>query len=302
MTASKSSQNIVWLALFVLVVVWGFNFTVMKVATNYSGPFTFSAQRYVIGTLVLFALLALRRRDLKSPPWVLTILIGLFQTTGFQALMQWALMTGGAGKVALFIYTMPFWVVPLAWWWLNEKPGLVHWGCIALAALGLVFVIAPWDGVGKPESIVLAIGGGLAWAISVVLSKHVFQRHPSVTVLQLTAWQMLFGTIVLVALAFVIPERSVVWAPEYLFALLYNGLISSGVCWLAWALIVQRLPTRVSGLMALAVPVAAVLFAWGLLGERPSGAETAGIVLIAIALLSLNFSRQIMNKRRAKPP
>ncbi len=107
---------------------------------------------------------------------------------------------------------------------------------------------------------------------------------------------MLFGTIVLAILAFAIPERSIAWTPEYFFALFYNGLLSSGVCWLAWAVVVWRLPTHASGLSALAVPVAAVLFAWGLLGERPSALETAGIVLIALALLSLNFSR-----RRAAP-
>src|SRR6185437_15319439 len=95
--------------------------------------FTFSAQRYVIGTVVLFALLALRRNSLKPTPWLPTIAIGLTQTMAFQALAQWALVSGGAGKTALLAYTMPFWVVPLAWWWVHEKPGLTRWLCIVIA-------------------------------------------------------------------------------------------------------------------------------------------------------------------------
>ncbi|MGH8161365.1 MAG: DMT family transporter, partial [Gammaproteobacteria bacterium] len=146
MTVSTPGNRVVWFALLVLVVIWGFNFTVMKVAMEYSGPFTFSAQRYALGTLILFTLLAFRCRELKPPPWGPTILIGLCQTAGFQALMQCALVSGGAGKVALFVYTMPFWVVSLAWWWLHEKPGPMRWACIALAALGLLCVIAPWSG------------------------------------------------------------------------------------------------------------------------------------------------------------
>jgi drug/metabolite transporter (DMT)-like permease len=292
MTSSVSSRRVVWLALLALILIWGFNFTVMKTAMRYSGPFAFSALRYVLGTIVLFALLAFRRKELKPPPWGATIVIGLCQTLGFQALMQLAMVRGGAGKVAMFVYTMPFWVVPIAWGLLHEKPGRLRWACIGLAALGVVCIIAPWRGVSKPLAIGLALGAGLSWAMAVVISKRVFERHPDVTALQLTAWQMLPGTIALVILALAIPERSIAWTPEYLFAIAYTGVLASAVCWLAWALIVQRLPAGASGLMALAVPVAGVLFAWGLLGEQPSLAEGIGIILIAAALLSLNFTQR----------
>jgi drug/metabolite transporter (DMT)-like permease len=65
------------------------------------------------------------------------------------------------------------------------------------------------------------------------------------------------------------------------------------VCWVLWALIVQRLSANAAGLTSLAVPVAGVLFAWWLLAERPGPAEWAGIGLIAAALAILNFSRRV---------
>src|SRR5512142_1253672 len=172
---TRHSQRAAWIGLLVLTIIWSLNWTVMKVAMRDAGPFTFSAQRYVIGTLVLFALLAIRRRSLKPTPWAATIAIGLCQTTGFQALAQWALVSGGAGKTALLAYTMPFWVVPLAWWWLHEKPGLRRWICIALAAAGFGCVIRPWQPIGSPRSIGLAMLAGVAWAIATVLSKRLFQ-------------------------------------------------------------------------------------------------------------------------------
>ncbi|HEX5962034.1 MAG TPA: DMT family transporter [Rhodanobacteraceae bacterium] len=293
MTLVPASERAAWIGLLVLTVVWSLNWTVMKVATHYAGPFTFSAQRYVIGTVVLFALLALRHDSLKPTPWLATTLIGLAQTTAFQALVQWALVSGGAGKTALLAYTMPFWVVPLAWWWLHEKPALPGWLCIAIAAAGFVCVIEPWRPLGAPHSVALALVAGLAWAIATVLSKRLFQRHPQVTPLQLTAWQMLAGTLGLVVLALATHEDAVTWSGEYVAALLYNGLLSSGVCWVLWALVVQRLSANVAGLTSLAVPVAGVLFAWGLLQERPSPAEWLGIVLIGAALLALQFSRRM---------
>lgn len=288
-----ASSRAAWIGLLILTVVWSLNWSVMKVAMRDSGPFTFSALRYVIGTLVLFALLALRRNALKPTPWLPTIVIGLMQTTAFQALAQWALVSGGAGKTALLAYTMPFWVVPLAWWWLHDKPGPRRWFCIAIAAAGFICVVEPWRPLGEPRSIMLALLAGLAWAIATVLSKRLFQQHPDVTPLRLTAWQMLVGTLGLVVLMSLSHERAVAWTGTYIAALLYNGLLSSGVCWVLWALVVQKLSANAAGLTSLAVPVAGVLFAWGLLHERPSGPEWIGIVLIGAALFVLNFVRRM---------
>lgn len=293
MPNAHAPERAAWIGLVILTIVWSLNWTVMKVATHYSGPFTFSAQRYVIGTVVLFALLALRRNSLKPTPWLPTILIGLTQTMAFQALAQWALVSGGAGKTALLAYTMPFWVVPLAWWWLHEKPGFTRWLCIVIAAAGFVCVVEPWRPLGAPHSIALALLAGLAWAVATVLSKRLFQQHPEVTPLRLTAWQMLVGTVGLIIVALVMPQRPVDWTGTYIAALLYNGLLSSGVCWVLWALVVHRLSANVAGLTSLAVPVAGVLFAWGLLQEQPSTPEWVGIVLIGMALLALQFRRRM---------
>src|SRR4051794_39486764 len=182
------------IALALLSVIWGFNWIVMKSVLVYVGPLTFSAMRYVFGTAVLFLVLVLRRESLVPTPWRDTLLIGLTQTTGFQLLVQIALLTGGAGKTALLAYTMPFWVIPLAWLVLGDRPALRQWLFIGIAALGLVLVLEPWRGVGSALSALLALAGGMCWAVSTVLSKRLFHKAP-ISPLQLTAWQMLYGTI-----------------------------------------------------------------------------------------------------------
>jgi drug/metabolite transporter (DMT)-like permease len=90
----------------------------------------------------------------------------------------------------------------------------------------------------------------------------------------------------------VIPERAVAWTPGLLAALAYNVLLASGIGWTLWLTVVQRLPAAIAGLTSLAIPVAGVLFAWALLGERPDIAETAGITVIALALLTLLRARR----------
>ena len=234
-------------ALVVLTLIWSFNWIVLKEVLRYVGPFDFSALRYVFGTLVLGVAMIAKRESPKPPPLVETALIGFAQTAGFQAFVQWALVGGGAGKTALLAYTMPFWVVLFSWLILSDRPGARQWASLAIAALGLVFILEPWRGLGGSGSAVLAVAGGVCWALGVVLSKRLFKRCGA-TALSLTTWQMFFGTLLLVAIALAVPSRSIEWSPYLVGALFYNGVLSSGLAWLLWSYVVDRLPANIAGL------------------------------------------------------
>jgi drug/metabolite transporter (DMT)-like permease len=283
---SLAQQRGALIALGILSLIWGFNWIVMKSVLVYVGPMTFSALRYVFGTVVLFVVLYLRGEALAPTPWRDTLLIGIAQTTGFQILVQFALVTGGAGKTALLAYTMPFWVVPLAWAVLGDRPSARQWACIGLAAIGLVLILEPWDGLGGALSSGLALAGGACWAIGTVLAKRLF-HNAAISPLRLTAWQMLYGTIFISALALCLHERATEWSPLLIGALVYNGVLSSGLAWALWLFVVYRLPANVAGLASLITPLVGVGFAWALLGERPDTAETSGIVLMVAALFGV---------------
>jgi drug/metabolite transporter (DMT)-like permease len=283
---SLTDQRGALIALAILSLIWGFNWIVMKSVLAFVGPITFSAMRYVFGTVVLFGVLILRRETLAPTPWRDTLLIGLAQTTGFQILVQLALISGGAGKTALLAYTMPFWVIPLAWALLGDRPAARQWLWIVLAAGGLILVLEPWRAQVGLLSALLALAGGVCWAIGTVLSKRLFQRM-AVSPLRLTAWQMLYGTAFIVALALCLHERTTQWSPQLIGALVYNGVLSSGVAWALWLFIVQRLPANVAGLASLITPLVGVLCAWVLLHEQPDMAESIGIAVIGIALFGV---------------
>lgn len=281
-----STQLRALLALSLLSLIWGANWTVMKGVLAYVGPLHFSALRYVFGTGVLFLVLFLRGESLAPTPWRDTLWIGLAQTTGFQTLVQLALLTGGAGKTALLAYTMPFWMIPLAWLLLGERPGRRQWLAIGFAALGLVGILQPWRVRWAGTSALLALSGGLAWAFGTVLTKRLFQRA-ALSPLRLTAWQMAFGTGGLVLLASLVPERPTDWSMPFVAALAYNGVLSSGLAWAMWLFVVQRVPAHVAGLASLATPLVGVLVAAVMLGEWPDRTEVTGIVCIVLALLGI---------------
>ena len=213
------------------------------------------------------------------------MLIGLAQTTGVQIAVQLALVSGGAGKTALLAYTMPFWVIPLAWLLLGDRPSARQWICIGVAASGLLLVLEPWSGLGALSSL-LALAGGACWAVGTVLAKRLF-HNAAISPLRLTAWQMLYGTIFITALALCLHGRATEWSPLLIGALVYNGVLSSGLAWALWLFVVHRLPANVAGLASLITPLVGVAFAWALLGEHPDAAESAGILLMVAALFGV---------------
>ncbi|OAT56376.1 hypothetical protein M989_00021 [Kluyvera georgiana ATCC 51603] len=62
----------------------------------------------------------------------------------------------------------------------------------------------------------------------------------------------------------------------------------------------RNLPAGIASLSTLAVPVFGVLFSWWLLGEKPDGLETVGIVLIVCALAVISLKKRAPQVQRSR--
>lgn len=280
-------------ALAFLTLVWGYNWVVMKVALQYSAPFPFAAARSVGGGLCLLLVLLLAGKPLRlRHPWR-TLLLGLLQTSLFIGLVCWSLVEGGAGKSAVLAYTMPFWVILLAPFFLGEHLRGAQWLAVMLAFLGLLLIFSPWHRAPDFMSACIALGAGIAWGLSVLVAKKIPVANRW-ELLSLTGWQMLMGAVPLLVVAWCVPGRPVEWTWAYAAALVYNIVPANALAWALWLFVVGRLTATLSGLASLATPVVGVLCGWWQLGERPTGAVSAGmlLVLLALGLLSLAAPRK----------
>ena len=275
MSASVKSTPLAISGLIVLTLIWSYSWIFMKQVMGYVGAFDFTALRCIFGTFVLFLVLLVRGRGLRPTPFRFTFAIALLQTCGMIGLAQWALVSGGAGKVAILTYTMPFWVVILAALFLGERLRRLQYAAIGIAAVGLVFVMQPWQlDLSSMKSAILAILSGVSWGASAIVAKRLYARHPRVDLLSLTAWQMLYAALVMSVVAWLVPQREIDWQPTVFWAL----------AWSLWLFVLKNLPASIASLSTLAVPVCGVLFSWWLLGENPGAVEGSGIVLIVLAL------------------
>ncbi|HMO47714.1 MAG TPA: DMT family transporter [Rubrivivax sp.] len=289
MSADRTQARRAVIVLALLSLIWGYNWVVMKLANHYAGPFQFTALRCVFGALVLFAALLLRRASLRLIAPGPTLLLGLLQTAAFTGLAQWALVSGGAGKTAVLVYTMPFWLLLLAWPLLGERLRRAQWPAVIVAAAGLLLIVEPWRLRGTLLSDGLAIASGLVWAASAIVAKKLRERH-QVDLLSLTAWQMLFGSLVLVVVALAVPAPPLVVSAELVALTAFIAIFGTGLGWLMWLYVLDQMPASTAGLGSLAIPAIGVLASWLQLGERPGVAEFAGMLLIIAGLALLSFA------------
>jgi len=293
--ATARSRDLGVLALVALGPIWGYGWVATKVALGYSQPLTFAALRLALSAACLFLVLIVMRRPLRPPPLAWTALIAFLQTTLFIGFSMLALSIGGAGKVAVLTYTMPFWLLLLAWVFLGERLHGLQWPAIAIAFTGLVLVVQPWH-TGGAMSGLLACAGGLAWAASALVVKLMQRRH-HVDVLSLTTWQMTLGAIPLVVLAALTYSGGPQWTTGFIWGLAYTVLLANAVAWVLWLYALRSLSAGAAGLGTLAIPVVGVVAAWLQLGERPSAGEAAGMALIVAALAIIAVRGLIVARR-----
>jgi len=275
-------------ALIALSCLWGYNWVVMKEALKYAGPFDFAALRMVVGTVCLFGLLLWRRRFLRPRRVFQTMLLGFLGTTITIGAVTWALALGSVGRTAILVYTMPFWVLLLAWPILRERIRGNQWIPTILAFTGLLIILDPGNLHGSALSKILAIVSGVAWGLGAIVTK-VMRKRTEFDLVSLTTWQMFFGTIPLVAIALVVPEEPVRWTMPFIASLIYSGIFSNAVAVLLWFYILEKLPAGAASMGTLATPVIGMTASFIQLGERPSPWEGTGMILVLIALALLTY-------------
>lgn len=288
MTAKTSDRLGPAIALVALAFIWGYNWVVMKVALENASPVNFTALRSLLSAAVMFAVLIMLRRPLRPVRGWSLVLLGLLQTTGFVGFTALALETGAAGKSAVLAYTMPFWTLLMTGPLLGERMPRSQWPAVALAVAGLVGILSPWSASLGIAAGLYSLGAAWAWAISNVVAKRM--RLDGSELLNVTAWQTLYGGICLGVLALFADNEPMRFTFGFTLALIFNVVFATALAWLLWLYALNKMSAAASGLAILGVPVVAIAAAWLQLGERPTPGEAAGMLLIVVALAWLSVA------------
>jgi len=291
--ADPASLRRAGIALALLSLLWGYNWIAMKVSLDYATPVASAATRFALAACCLAPVARYMGHSLLVPrsEWRYVAILSTLLAANF-AFTLIALDLGGVGRTAVLVYTMPFWVIVIARVWLKEKMGTLQWAAVALAFAGLLVLVDPLRLQGWLPSL-LAVVAGASWAYSVVLIKSI-QGRIATHIMTLTVWQMAMCTLLLWASQMVVPSPPIQWTWQFLAAIGFSAILGSALSWMLFYYALARLPAGLAGLGTLATPVIGVITAWIHFGERPSGQDAGGMLLIAVGLglLALGGARR----------
>lgn len=260
--------------LFLMALIWGVNFSIVKFATELMQPLAFTGLRVILAAIVLLSFAFTRKQKLPSRREIVSLIVlGMLGNGIYQLLFVEGISRTRVGNAALVVAATPAFIAIISRWGGLEKISrrVVAGIALSLIGVGIVVLGSARAASGTPTFVgtMLVFGGTLCWtAFTVMLQPFARRLDP----IHLSAFTMLGGTIPL----FVFTSHALVstsWSSLGFAAwgaVFYASVISMGVAYLFWYRGLRVLgPTR-TAIYGNLQPVIAILVAWIFLSETPT--------------------------------
>lgn len=271
--------------LFLMVVIWGANFSVAKVALESVPPLAFNALRFPFAALAVIIALRLRGPiPLPEPRDISRIVVlGLLGNVLYQQFFIFGLDHTNAGIAGVLLAGTPILTALVSAAVGHERVRPRAWIGVAATFLGIVLVVqqsgAMDEGDGNMAGGLLMIGASIAWAAYTVGARPLLVRYGA---LRVTAWTLWVGTslLVLIGLPQVLSLPRSTFTPAVWLAVMYAGALSIGIAYMIWYNGVRVIGNTRTAAYSNAVPVVALVIAWLWLGEVPTTGALIGSAII----------------------
>ena len=280
-----------------LTAVYAACFVAIKAGLPYAPPLRFAGLRTLIASLSLFGLLIALRRPVRAPraTWRWIVPLALTATASAYGAMFVSPGRAGAGIASVVGNAQPLFVSALAAIALNERMTRGKWLTLGLGLTGVAAIAVPALVASDAYSLsgaafALASAGGFA-AGSVLIKR----MDPGSRLIPVTAWQLLLGSVALLAAsAFAERGERVIWNVEFAVLLLFLAVPGTSVTTAVWYWLVQRDELGRLTMFFFLVPVFGLALAAVIYGER-----IAPLAGVGVALILASSGSAIIDMRRA---
>jgi len=274
----------------VMVLIWGFNWSAMKIGLQIAPVFTFNFHRFIFSTIFLLFLCLVKRvnwvKDLQTNVHMMIYcFISIFGFT----LTTIGLIYQSSGVGAVLTYTQPIWVFLLSLFLLNENFSFTKLFGIFLGLLGVTFLFLKDVGSMASTSSTLIISGAILWAASTVYYK---MKLENVDAIYLNFYNSILATLTAFILSLVLENPFTTYNLTYLISVVYSGALASGVGMTIWIFLLKNGNAVTLSSSSLIVPLLALVFSSIILGEEIGYRTILGsaFVLTGIYLVNRNAS------------
>lgn len=282
------------LLLVLLMALWGFNFSVIKLGVNNIDPFLLTALRFSLAVLPL--IFFVRRPNV---PWRYLMTYGLTFGVGVWGLTTLSVGVGLSGGLASLLLDMSVISSLLVGRYLLKEHVTVSkvLGSL-LALLGLGLIIWHQDGTVTPLGLALVLSASVFWSINGLIVKRSGTRE----VFAFNIWGMAFAPIPLFILALCVSGPSSVMQSiadingSVLFSAAFQAYPTTLLGYWFWNKMIVKYSVSSVAPMTLLVPVFALIGGYIFFGESLDAVQAIAAVVI---LLGVAVSEIKLPARRA---
>ena len=280
-----------------MILIWGTNFSVVKVALRDFPEIPFNATRLAVATAVFLAAIrwtrdeARPRAPLTRTDWIQLLFLGLVGTFLYQLCFVAGVRRTSVGNGSLIVGISPIVIALMSAMAGHERISLLRWAGVFMALLGLYFVV----GKGVEFSAqtlrgdLLMLGGVFCWATYSVASQPILKRHSPLIVIGLT-----FSIGAACYVLMMVPTlMDVNWGGVSGFSwflMVASALLALNVSYWIWYTGLKRLGGSRTSMYSYLTPIVAMIVAAIWIGEPISGKSIAGAAAIFAGLLITRFT------------
>ncbi len=306
---STRSSRLDWLIFIALGFFWGSSYLFIKIGVDHGlEPFTLIMFRLLIGFILLATVVAIARQPLPRDPRTYghLLVMGTINIAIPFALITFAEQTVDSSLASVINSAVPLFVIVLAAIFLPGETITVN----RLVGLGIGFVgvailvgfdVSTLGGANVPGELALVLATISYASGNVYAKRNIHGLRPMIP----AVFQVFFGLLVTSTLAFT-TERplAVDWSPEAVLAVVWLGLLGSGLAYLCYFRILQHWGATRTSLVAYLLPVWGIALGAIVLHEPIAASTLLGTVLIVggIALVNSRFGTRPLFVRGGAPP
>ncbi len=280
-------QKSVMLLIF-LVVVWGINWPLSKIALDYSPPLLFAGIRTVIGGLILILialpkLQALRLKELW-PIYLTSAVLSIVFYYGFQTI---GLQYVPAGLFSSIVFLQPVLLGIFSWLWLGESMYGLKMTGLLLGFLGVASLsIGGITGSISLSGIILALLSALSWALGTIYLKKNAAR---VDMLWMTAMQITIGGVILLIFGSATEQwTDITWNSSFVLNTLFIAIFVIALGWLVYFKLINEGEASKVGSFTFLIPLISIGASVVLLNEQITWNLVIGLLLIVSSIVMVN--------------
>ena len=277
--------------LMTAAILWGFSFTVQNIGLEECPALTFNGIRMLLGGIALLPVIAVmdagkRKKQLETVSWTDKTLLkgglvcGIFITIG-SSLQTFGLCYTTPGKSG-FVTTLYVLFVPVFYFlFFKLKTEKKIWFCVILSLIGMYFLCMTGDtGVNKGDVLTFICAIGYAFHII-----SIDRFSPRTDAVKLSSYQFIFCGIVSLIPALIIEQPTIDCLKPAIWAILYAGLLSTGVAFTFQVIAIPMLNPVVATILSSFESVFALIGGMIILHDIPTFKEALGCAMMFAALI-----------------